>query len=630
MADVCLIFPPTVSSGFGRYYPAGAVLAAYLAEHGVTARQTDLNTELALRLIEPDFLEAAGEGHFFAGAPPLEISAMPAVAARLLAKNRARLLDAEGRHDFADPEGPGFLLHELARPINIDCPIGDLAEPGELLTWQLAFYEDFYACRESADWADGEIALFGITVAMGPQLAPACALAAHLRRTRPDARIIFGGPALSLLPEDDLGLLLELVPAIDTIVRFDGEAPLLALARQARSGDWSPHSVANSSTRSRDGVAHAPLQPGPSLHALPMANYEPALLGGMRAPELGIVQSRGCYWGECAYCDFVELYGASRAFRARTAEAVVDEIAWQKAATGATRFTLITEAISPGFSRRFAALLIERGLAIRWNSFAMVDHRFRPDDLALMARSGCEHLVIGLETMTDRVLRLVRKAATQESNLTFLRDAAGAGIRLYVNLIPDLPSTTYAEAMAALDVLRDVQHCLANVTVFPFEATRSSDVGRHPGDFGLTPGQPRAATGQAEFTANHLGAFDMAMTDEERRAAIKAFRDFGARVNAARAAEGQPLRTGPVVREALFRVAENDVDIAIARDEVQLFNWRQHCGWSGPRGVAALADRLRGEAFDQRAFLELAGGEGVGDHLWHALIGMGVIERAAP
>lgn len=629
MADVCLIFPPTVSSGFGRYYPASAVLAAWLAEHGVSASQVDLNTALALDLITPAFLAEAGAGGFFAEGPRIATTAMPAVAARLLAKNRARLFDSAGRHDFANPDGPGFLLHELAKPLNIDCAIDAIAARHGPVASQLAFYEAFYARVPAVEFADPEVVLFGLTIAMGPQLAPALALAGHLRRLRPDVRIVCGGPVLSLLAEQDLALLLESFPAVDAVVRFDGEDPLLALARQAQSGDWRPAEVPNASARARDGaVVHAPLKAGPSLRQLPPAAYDPALLRDMQAPELGIVQSRGCYWGECTYCDFVELYGASHAFRARTADAVVDEIEQQKKATGADHFTLITEAIAPGFSLRFAKLLVERGLEVRWNSFAMVDHRFTPDHFDWMARSGCDHLVIGLETMTDRVLHLVRKAATQASNLAFLEGAAAAGIKLYVNLIPDLPSTTHAEAMAALDVLRGVQHCLANVTVFPFEATRSSEVGRDPGAFGLTLGGGAATTGQAEFTANHLGACDMAMTDTERRAAISAYRAFAAEVNAARAGEAVRRALPARTPERLFRVAEADIDIAVADEGVQLFNWRKHRGWSGPRGILALTTRLNGAAFDQRAFFDLAGGEEVGTALWQALVRMGVLEPA--
>ena len=630
MAEVCLIFPPTVSSGFGRYYPASAVLAAWLAEHGISCRQLDLNTELALRLIAPGFLAEAGAGRFFRDGPAIAPGAMPAVAARLLARNAPRLFDSSGRHDFADPKGPGFLVHELAKPISIDCAIEDIAARRGTLAWQLAFYEDLYAGMDPAALADPEAVLTGITVAMGPQLAPALVLAAHIRRQLPDTRIVLGGPALSLLPEADLAFLLDRFAAVDAIVRYDGELPLLELVRQAQTGEWRPDTVANCSARGEAGIVHAPLKPGPSLHTLPDAIYDPALIADMQAPELGIVQARGCYWGECAYCDYVELYGASRPFRSRTAESLVDEMARQKAATGATRFTLITEAIPPGFSLRFARLLIERKLGVTWNSFAMVDHRFTPEHLELMARSGCDHLVIGLETMTDRVLKLVRKAASSADNLRFLRDAAAAGIRLYINLIPDLPSTTHAEAMAALAMLAKVKDCIAHVAIFPFEPTRSSDVGRDPGAFGLVVRSTTGETGQAEFTSNHLNATDPAMTDAERQAAIAAFRDFAAEVNA-RLETGHLVAAdfGPAPANIRFRLAEEDIDIVVADDRAQLFNWRQHRGWEGPRGVAALAARLGGGPFGRDDFFGLTGDGDVGAVLWRDLTWMGVIQPVA-
>jgi len=48
-----------------------------------------------------------------------------------------------------------------------------------------------------------------------------------------------------------------------------------------------------------------------------------------------------------------------------------------------------------------------------------------------------------METMNDRVLRLVHKAATAAENGAFLERASNAGISLQVNLIPDLPTTTF-------------------------------------------------------------------------------------------------------------------------------------------------------------------------------------------
>jgi hypothetical protein len=113
--------------------------------------------------------------------------------------------------------------------------------------------------------------------------------------------------------------------------------------------------------------------------------------------------------------------------------------------------------------------------------------RFDRDLLRLMGASGCDLLVVGLESMVTRALRLVHKAADREQNIAFFEAARDARLPLYVNVIPDLPSTTRAEALAGLRDLEAVRDCLTKVTIIPFEATRSSNVGRAPERFGLLP-----------------------------------------------------------------------------------------------------------------------------------------------
>lgn len=628
MAEICLIFPPSVSSGFDRYYPAGPVLAAYLEQHGVRTEQRDLNAAFARHLLAPANLDMAGKGIFLPNTPPAPAT-MPAVAARVLARNRDMLFDRDGRSDFSNPESPAFLISALSKPYNIDCDLADLSAPSGTLVQQLAYYDAFFEQEVPENCFSDDTRLIGITVAMGPQLGPACRLARHLRERLPKVRILFGGPAISLLDEANLAVLFAAAPGVDAMVRFDGEAPLLALAQQAMAGHWDPGAVLNCVVPVGDGLCLTPLAPGPSLQTLPPARYEPAILAAAQDPEIGIVQARGCYWGKCAYCDFVELYGDSRRFRSRTATAVVDEIEHQLRANGVRRFALITEAIPPGFSMRFADLLIERDLKIRWDSFAMVDQKFTPDHFRRMAQSGCSHLVIGLETMVDRVLALVDKSARAADNLRFLRDAHDAGILLYVNLIPDLPSTTFEEAMEALALLETVRDCFASVSVFPFEATKSSEVGRNPQKFGLTMGMPSAPSGQAEFSANHLGAFDTAMTDDERRRATALYRAFAAKVNATNEQatdESMSAQSEP----KSFRISNETVDIHRDEAGTHLFNWRMQQAWSAPIGVAALTAKLSESQFSRACFDALTGDADVSSHLWNTLDKMGVIEPVQP
>jgi hypothetical protein len=186
----------------------------------------------------------------------------------------------------------------------------------------------------------------------------------------------------------------------------------------------------------------------------------------------------------------------------------------------------------------------------------MVDRRFDRDLLALMVESGCDFLVIGLETTNTRVLNLVHKSADREENLRFLRDARDVGMRLTINLIPDLPTTTYAEAMGSLADVRELADCVEQVSVFPFEPTRSSNVGRDPERFGLVRAE-RGTAGMAQYALNHLNSVDPAMTDQERAEVIREYRGFAAAVNH-RSAPDEPA---PGHDGAPVRIPVEDADL---------------------------------------------------------------------
>ncbi|MER6099899.1 radical SAM protein [Streptomyces sp. NPDC001728] len=549
--SVVLAFPPLVESSFGRYFPSSAVLAGFLQSRKVRTHQWDLNEEFALHLLDPGHLAEAGAGRLVGleGCYPEEMSA---VAGRWLARHRDALFDELGRHVFASESGPAFLLSALAQPYLIDPEAEWLTDPALLRSDRTLVFRSYYASLDLAARLPEDARLLGVSVPMGPQLVPALLLAETVKRIRPEVRIVLGGPTLSLMNEDDLSRLLDVHRQVDAVVRFDGEAPLLALYRQADSGDWRPTEVAGVSalaartaeTAGTDGsgkpagsetaaetaaatAVHAPPAPGLHPNALPPAAYDPALMARLVGHEMGIVQARGCYWGKCDYCDFVELYDGSPPYRGRSVQSFMAELEHQVSTHAVRRFELITESIPPAFARRFSQAVIDRGLDITWNSFAMVDRRFDAELLQLMVRAGCEYLVIGMETTNTRVLKLVHKSADREENLRFIREAHQAGMKLRINLIPDLPSTTLEEAMESLRDVAELADCVESFTVFPFEATRSSEVGRRPERFGLVVGdEDSGLANQAQYALNHLGNIDPAMTREERTGVHRAFQDF--------------------------------------------------------------------------------------------------------
>lgn len=589
-----LIFPPIVTTGFGSYYPSLAVLSGHLEVSGIGVRQLDLNQQLARTLLSNPVLEEMGAGVLPGQAWERDQASMAAVAARLLAKNRSAVIDDEGRlHALEGDIGLGYLLGLTCKTLLVDEPVSDilgrLRGTCAISDWYRRFYDE---CGLRDLLRDPQLRLVGISVPMGPQLLPALVLAECVKSHRSDVRVVIGGATLSLMHDGDLERLLAACTKVDAVVRYEGENALLELSKQAEAGAWSPLEVGNVSAVSSGGrVDHCAPRAAPKLDDLARAVYSEEILRGLWDPELGIVQTRGCYWGRCAYCDFVELYDGSPKYRTRTPESFVEEVEYQIVRHGIRRFSLITEAIPPSFARRFSELVLQRGLRIQWSSFAMVDRHFTDAHFQLMKESGCESLVIGLETMVDRVLSHVQKYASSADNAAFLRTAAKAGLTLRINLIPDLPSTSHEEALQALRTMHELEGVVETVTVFPFEATRSSQIGRDPKKYGLIPISSKAESGQALFAANHLSVVDPGMTPGERASVVAMYQQFADHVNARKFTQ----RAAPNLFECAeqhLRIAREDIDVVDLGDEARLFNCRTREQWKVPVYVAALLSSL--------------------------------------
>ncbi len=613
---VVLVFPPLVATNFGRYYPSTAILAGYLGSQGLSATQLDLNEEFADYLATDEVVDLLGDERILGRSR----DSVVAGAVRWAKANRAGLFDELGRH-LSERSGPGAnVLELLATPFAVDATRENMSSPPPRLQ---SIYLDFFEACEAESRLALDTALVGISVPMGTQLVPALILSKWLKSKRPNARIVLGGPTLTLMSPADLEALLSENREIDCAVQFDGEHALGELCRQSITGTWGPSGVPGVCCMSGDTFSRTPPAAGPDIDKLPPPEYSAKLLGRLSTPDLGITQARGCYWGKCDFCDHVDTQGASRRFRTRRPEAFVDEIELLVERTRISAFHFITDAIPPAFARRISNLILERGLEVTWNSFAMVDRHFDRNLLDLMVRAGCEGVVVGIESMNSRVLNLVHKSADRDENIRFIRDAHEAGMRLVINLIPDLPTTSFQEAITALADVEELAECIDGVQVFPFEFTRSSNIGRHPDKFGLEigGGQNRGA---AQFELNRLEMSDGAMSPDERaNVQAKYVRFADAIASKSRSA----LWDATGGRSGVWRIRVQHIDVFPADDRTLCTQVRTRKALAISQPAATtLSTILRGEPFTWLDIRAHFGGPNA-DLLMRRLDSVGMIER---
>ena len=167
----------------------------------------------------------------------------------------------------------------------------------------------------------GDYPLVGITVPSQKGIFRVLELARAIKQVRPDSHVCLGGQFPTIVHD----LLLRDFPCLDSVVRGEGEVPLVALASRVLAG-LGVEGVPGLTCR-RDGqvVSMPPAMPVENLDDLPFPKRSatPAPWGNIRLA--GMVSSRGCQY-KCPYCSIHTFYGCSQ-WRGRSVANVIDEMA---------------------------------------------------------------------------------------------------------------------------------------------------------------------------------------------------------------------------------------------------------------------------------------------------------------
>jgi radical SAM superfamily enzyme YgiQ (UPF0313 family) len=265
------------------------------------------------------------------------------------------------------------------------------------------------------------------------------------RATHPGKLVILGGPAAS----DTAREIVEKFP-VDIVVRGEGEITIQELMRAIEDGaDFA--SVAGITYRSNGGVLENPDRerildletlPLPAYHKINLADY------GRRAT---IMSARGCPY-QCTFCTSRAIWGHRVVYR--DVKSIANELSAIKEHVDSVDFADDTLVLSQ--SRVFSLLdaLKEAGVGLRWRCNGRVDH-MTDELLKRMADDGCEQMLLGLESGSNRVLERIKKKFTVEQALATYKKTSQY-VSLDVSFIWGFPFETMSDFHETLMALADV------------------------------------------------------------------------------------------------------------------------------------------------------------------------------
>jgi len=285
-------------------------------------------------------------------------------------------------------------------------PLLDVGHRVRLIDNDVLGWDDARLVRELA--ADPPDAVLlghtGSTAAHPVAMQTARALHQHF----PQLKIIYGG----VYPTYAAETILRENPAIDVIVRGEGEATIVALAEALANGQRDFSQIAGITWRVGEQICVNPPRP-------PIANldvYRPGWeLVNWNAYQLfgfgrsaGLQFSRGCPL-TCTYCGQWSFW---RRWRHRSPENFVNELESLARDYGVRIVWLADEnfAADREAARHVLELIVERGLQLSLNLNMTAADVVRDADLMpLYKRAGVDNIIMGIEALDDATVANVRK-----------------------------------------------------------------------------------------------------------------------------------------------------------------------------------------------------------------------------
>jgi anaerobic magnesium-protoporphyrin IX monomethyl ester cyclase len=259
---------------------------------------------------------------------------------------------------------------------------------------------------------------------------------------------------------------IKLIPELDSVVRFEGEATLLEMVnRLASEGDW--REVAGIAYHDGESVVATALRPlVPDLDSLPYPDRDACrgtttILGRRAVPMLA---SRGCI-RTCSFCSIHVFYRVApgKVVRTRKPALVVEEMRLLYEKDGVTIFSFQDDdfplygVVWQRWARDFVSELHRNRLPGRiiWKINCRAD-AVDPVLFSEMREAGLISVYMGLESGSEQGLNTLHKQITVEQNLRAVAILKKLGIMFEFGFMLFDPSTTFESVADNLNFLRTI------------------------------------------------------------------------------------------------------------------------------------------------------------------------------
>ena len=335
--------------------------------------------------------------------------------------------------------------------------------------------------------------LVGFTCMFDQTIASA-AISLRIKTFAPDTLIAFGGYAVRS-PTGEM--LMDAFPWIDAVCTGEGEPCIADLARASRNagdGHRDLSHVPNLVFRDAAGklVESTPAKPV-DMNTIPPPNFDDFYADIRRLRDecaidvavdrLPVENSRGCWWGAVHHCVFCGIHDDDMAYRARSADVVLQTLDHLSKRYGTNEFRFSDYILPHRYYSTLLPRLIERGSLYRLK--CELKSNINDDNFELLAKSGFVEVQPGIESFCSSALRSMDKGVSGTQNVYLLLLARRYGIVILYNIIYGLPDDDPEGYEAMQRALPRLVHLDPPCTRARIQITRYAPMQADPKRFGF-------------------------------------------------------------------------------------------------------------------------------------------------
>lgn len=188
-------------------------------------------------------------------------------------------------------------------------------------------------------------------------------------------------------------------------------------------------------------------------------------------PFMDIMTGRGCKWGLCTYCLWVNTYIKGSTYNCRSIGNVIEELQFISKEMPEVRSVMLQDdTLTEERAMEFCEAKLKANIKLPWSCYTRGNMSY--DVLKLMKKANCLNLHVGFESANQDILKGIKKGLTKEKLTQFASDTKKARLRIHGDFAIGFPGETKESVNETINWACQIRpHTVQFQLMIPFPGT---------------------------------------------------------------------------------------------------------------------------------------------------------------